>query len=280
MSSDPPLDRAAAGHPSAEARAATQTLASLRAEIDVARAELARLQAELAEAGRLMSGTLAHQLAEANEQLLHSALRARDAADSALGELDELAEIATRDPLTGLPTRATFLDRLATALASARRHMQCLAVLFIDIDGFKQVNDTQGHAAGDAVLCMVAATLAASVRESDTVSRFGGDEFVVLLPKVSSRADVILVAAKMKSALAAHEPGDVSVSIGIALYPHDGQDPLKLIRCADSAMYRSKRRARGGFAFHESAECGAGANAIPVPSPAGPATAHDGTSDT
>jgi diguanylate cyclase (GGDEF)-like protein len=235
--------------------AAADALAAIQADIEVARAQLRSVNRELEEARALMRGNHAARLLEANEQLVQAALRARDAADTARGDLDELAEVSGRDALTGLPTRARFLDRLGAAVATARRGNQCLSVLFIDLDDFKHINDTQGHAAGDSVLQWVGAKLSESVRESDAASRFGGDEFVLLLTNVSGRAAVTLVAAKIRSSLAMAgcvdpagkvvEPTAISASIGIAMFPEDGTEPAQLIAAADTAMYDAKRLAHG-----------------------------------
>lgn len=232
---------------------AADALKSILAEIDDARAQLRDVNRELVEARALLGGTPAARLREANEQLLHAALRARDAADTARGDLDELAEVSGRDALTGLPTRARFLDRLEAAVAAARRGHQCLSVLFIDLDDFKHINDTQGHAAGDRVLQWVGARLSESVRESDAASRFGGDEFVLLLTNVSNRAAVALLAAKLRASLTMPggvdaagkiiEPTTISASIGIAMFPEDETDPAQLIVAADTAMYHAKRLA-------------------------------------
>ena len=234
---------------------AADELKAILAEIEDARARLRDVNRALDEARALLGGTPAARLLEANEQLLHAALRARDAADTARGDLDELAEFSGRDALTGLPTRARFLDRLEAAVAAARRGHQCLSVLFIDLDDFKRINDTRGHAAGDSVLQWVGARLSESVRESDAASRFGGDEFVLLLTNVSNRAAVALVAAKIRSSLAMPgsvdaagkivEPTTISASIGIAMFPEDATDPAQLIVAADTAMYEAKRLAHG-----------------------------------
>jgi len=236
---------------------AKDELRAILAEIDAARAQLRSVNLELDEARALLCGIPVARLLEANEQLLHAALRARDAADTARGDLDELAEVSGRDALTGLPTRARFLDRLDAAVAVARRGNQCLSVLFIDLDDFKHINDTQGHAAGDSVLRWVGAKLSESVRESDAASRFGGDEFVLLLTNVSNRAAVALVAAKIRSSLAMPgsvdpagkivEPTTISASIGIAMFPEDATEPAQLIVAADTAMYDAKRLAKGSI---------------------------------
>jgi len=234
---------------------AADALKAIMAEVETARAQLRHVNGELAEARALINGTQSTRLREANEQLVHSALRARDAADTARGDLDDLAELSGRDALTGLPTRARFLDRLEAAGATARRNSQSLSVLFIDLDDFKNINDTRGHAAGDSVLQWVGAKLAESVRESDAASRFGGDEFVLLLTNVSNRAAVALVAAKIRSSLTMPgsvdpvgrvvEPRTIAASIGIAMFPEDATDPAQLIVAADTAMYDAKRLAHG-----------------------------------
>ena len=121
-------------------------------------------------------------MAEANEQLALVALHAESVAETAVSELGELARSGQRDPLTGLPNRLLMLDRLENAIATARRHETRIAVLFIDLDNFKRINDTLGHAIGDEALKLAARRLQSAVRDSDTVSRHGGEEFLVLLP--------------------------------------------------------------------------------------------------
>ena len=160
---------------------------------------------------------------------------------------------AQHDDLTGMPNRTLFLDRLARAVAHARRNSTTVGVLFIDLDRFKNVNDTLGHHAGDRLLKEVAARMAGALREDDTVARLGGDEFAVLLAHVSDFDGVVTVAQKLLAAFnepfhLAAEPVSVTPSIGVAVYPHDGQDAEELLGGADSAMYRVKER--GGNA-HE-----------------------------
>ena len=145
-------------------------------------------------------------------------------------------------------------DRLVNAIASAARHESRIAVLFIDFDNFKRINDTMGHATGDEALKLAARRLRTVLRGSDTVSRHGGEEFLVLLPEVASAEDAAQIAQKLLSALAAparvcgHRLG-LPASIGIAMYPEDGEEPHVLVDRADAAMYRSKRRAPGGYEF-------------------------------
>ena len=163
--------------------------------------------------------------------------------------------LATHDGLTGLPNRRLLLDRLGQALASTRREKRLLALLFLDLDGFKAVNDTFGHAIGDQVLQDVASRLSACVRESDTVARLGGDEFTIVLQEISHPQDANRFAAKILEAFEAPfslrgHHHRVSASIGIGLYPNDGESPEALMRAADLAMYRAKQRGSAHYEFH------------------------------
>lgn len=157
-----------------------------------------------------------------------------------------LRHMAQHDQLTGLPNRALFLDRLEAAVTGAARRQAHLAVLYLDLDGFKQINDTLGHAAGDQLLREVAHRLTDCVRGADTVGRLGGDEFVVLLDGIERATDGATVVKKIAAAFAAPFPlvaGAVrmSPSVGVAVYPEDGQTADELIGHADSAMYAVKR---------------------------------------
>ena len=235
---------------------AAQAVASLNAEADRLRVEIDRMRQQLAELRRDQGSAQAAELIEANGQLVLSALHAEQAAETAAGELEELTHSSQRDPLTGLPTRAVMLDRLEHAIALAGRHQGRAALLFVDLDRFKQINDTLGHAAGDDVLRLCAKRLASVLRSSDTVSRHGGDEFLVVLPEIAHACDAGAVAAKMLAAIAGsarigNQTVHLSASVGIAIYPEDGHDAQTLIGGADAAMYRSKRHAAGGFAFHD-----------------------------
>ncbi len=238
-----------------------RTLAVLNQQADRVRAELAALRVDLAQVQREFDATRAAQLLEANERLVVTAMHAQTIADTAKSNLDELARAAKRDPLTDTPGRALLLDRLRHAIALARRNGNRLAVCFLDLDGFKQVNDTHGHATGDAVLQWVARRLEAAVRESDTVSRHSGDEFLVLLADVVQTADAERIAQKMLAAIAAPcvlggLSLQLSASIGICIYPEDTEDAVALIHLADAAMYRAKRRGPGNFAFHAEPQAG------------------------
>ena len=161
----------------------------------------------------------------------------------------ELQHLAQHDPLTGLPNRVLFDDRVSVAVAAARREDARFALLFIDLDRFKPINDTLGHAAGDLVLKAVAARILGVIRESDTAARIGGDEFVVLLRNIHGHEDAANVADKIAHAIA--QPVEIggntvaiAASIGSAIYPQDGNDVMTLSRHADQAMYRAKEKAR------------------------------------
>jgi diguanylate cyclase (GGDEF)-like protein/PAS domain S-box-containing protein len=165
---------------------------------------------------------------------------------------DQLAHQAQHDALTGLPNRVFFADRLQQALAQARPHGSLVAVLFVDLDRFKQINDTLGHSVGDSLLQQVARRLEGCVRQTDTLARMGGDEFTLLLTELKDQQYALLVSQKLLDALKApfHVDGYelfVTASIGISLYPRDGRDAATLQRNADSAMYRAKNQGKNNF---------------------------------
>jgi diguanylate cyclase (GGDEF)-like protein/PAS domain S-box-containing protein len=181
------------------------------------------------------------------------------------GEIDSVVEMATDiselklDPLTSLPNRVLLRDRLDVALASARRHGLKVAVLFMDIDGFKEINDTLGHAAGDAVLTGVAERLRGIVRQDETLSRFGGDEFVLLLPAMESRSDAQNAAARVAEHLESpfvigRDQVAVTMSVGIAHYDGGDETARQLLDRADEAMYEAKSVGGGCFAVSERSE--------------------------
>jgi diguanylate cyclase (GGDEF)-like protein/PAS domain S-box-containing protein len=166
----------------------------------------------------------------------------------------EMSHLAQHDILTDLPNRLMLRDRLTQAISLARRNHNQLAVLFLDLDGFKHINDSLGHSVGDKLLQSVAACLSACVRKSDTVSRQGGDEFVILLPEVKHAADAAISAAKIITELKkAHTLGEhrlrVTVSIGLSTYPDNGEDAETLIKNADTAMYHAKQYGRDNYQF-------------------------------
>jgi diguanylate cyclase (GGDEF)-like protein/PAS domain S-box-containing protein len=181
--------------------------------------------------------------------------RARD-------ELRELARQTTHsaehDFLTDLPNRMLLNDRIGQAIALARRHQKKLAVLFLDLDGFKHINDSLGHPLGDKLLQSIAKRLVDCVRNSDTVSRQGGDEFVVLLSEVAQAEDAAISARRMLRAVAVAHPIEqhelhVTTSIGVSVYPDDGVDAQTLIKSADTAMYQAKENGRQGYQFFKPA---------------------------
>ncbi|WP_369925352.1 EAL domain-containing protein [Xanthomonas sp. NCPPB 2632] len=166
----------------------------------------------------------------------------------------KMAHLAHHDTLTGLPNRALLQSRMEFATTVATRRNQRAALLFVDIDHFKQINDSLGHAAGDALLQEVARRIRAAVRADDTVSRLGGDEFVVLLPVIDGPADASIVAEKVLAACSRAVSIDaaalaISFSIGISVYPDDAADAESLLRHADAAMYEAKMQGRNGYRF-------------------------------
>jgi diguanylate cyclase (GGDEF)-like protein/PAS domain S-box-containing protein len=168
---------------------------------------------------------------------------------------ERLAFMAQHDPLTELPNRALLLDRLKQSLAGARWRERRAAVLFVDLDRFKTINDTLGHEVGDRLLQQLAERFQRSVRDGDTVARFGGDEFVILLDDVASGDDVSGVAQKVLQALAPpfqvdHQTLYVTASIGVSLFPNDGDDATTLLKNADIAMYRAKEMGKNTYQFY------------------------------
>ena len=168
----------------------------------------------------------------------------------------EMSHMAQHDTLTNLPNRTLLQDRLTQAIATASRNDSRIAVLFLDLDGFKHINDSLSHATGDRLLQFVAKRLLAAVRTSDTVSRLGGDEFVILLSEVAHAGDAGVKAGKILSALSAPFEMDqitlrITGSIGVSTYPEDGQSAELLIRNADLAMYQAKEKGRSNYQFFE-----------------------------
>jgi diguanylate cyclase (GGDEF)-like protein/PAS domain S-box-containing protein len=169
---------------------------------------------------------------------------------------EEIRQLAYYDDLTGLPNRRLLLDRLNQALAQAQRYHRALAVMFLDLDRFKEINDSYGHGVGDELLKVVAARLALCVRGGDTVSRHGGDEFVIILSEIAQQQDATLVAKKILKLL--RDPIviqgrelQITISIGIAIYSvNGGDDAMQLLKKADVAMYAAKEAGRNGFRFH------------------------------
>jgi len=167
----------------------------------------------------------------------------------------EIRRLAYHDSLTGLPNRNLFYDRFEQAIRQAERDDTGFALCFIDLDSFKDINDQLGHSAGDAVLAQVAARLLETLRGSDTVARFGGDEFVVLLHEIDSRQDALHLADILQQALrkpfqAGAQEVAISASIGVSLYPSDERDIKALLHYADAAMYHGKQQGKDRTVFH------------------------------
>jgi diguanylate cyclase (GGDEF)-like protein/PAS domain S-box-containing protein len=171
---------------------------------------------------------------------------------------DRLAFMANHDALTGLPNRQLLVDRLQNSITLARRNSETISLMFLDLDNFKWVNDSLGHASGDLLLNAVATRLAETVRSSDTVARLGGDEFVVLLTQTASDAEIAHVAGKIIDAVArpiglAGHDFHVTTSMGISIYPNDGDDAATLLKHADTAMYAAKSAGKNQFRYFDAA---------------------------
>src|SRR6202158_1365151 len=167
---------------------------------------------------------------------------------------EEMSHLAQHDILTDLPNRLLLQDRINRAIVAARRNNSKVAVLFVDLDGFKDINDSLGHAVGDSVLQSVAKRLVSCVRSSDTVSRQGGDEFVVLLSEIKQPSDAGITARKILAALTASQRFDqhdvkLTASIGVSTYQDDGHDAEHLLKNADTAMYEGKKRGHNNYQF-------------------------------
>jgi len=165
---------------------------------------------------------------------------------------DKIRKLAYHDVLTGLPNRTLFNDRYAIALAGAKRYNKKIALMVLDLDQFKNINDTLGHAAGDEVLKDFSAKLLGLLRKTDTVMRLGGDEFVIMvtdvleLEHIDTVAQKVLVATRKPFTFQGHEVR-ITVSIGVSSYPEDGEDLEMLLKCADIAMYHIKATGRDGY---------------------------------
>tara|TARA_R110002167_G_scaffold55838_2_gene158587 strand:+ start:5440 stop:6435 length:996 start_codon:yes stop_codon:yes gene_type:complete len=164
----------------------------------------------------------------------------------------KLEAMAMHDALTRLPNRLLLMDRLAADIAHARRNKQSIAVLFLDLDGFKQINDTLGHDVGDAVLQTVADRLVATVRQGDTVVRFGGDEFIISLGELSRDEDLAPLMSKLLQVISQScdiqgHSLSITASIGVALYPQHGEGGESLMKNADLALYEAKRLGKNNY---------------------------------
>jgi diguanylate cyclase (GGDEF)-like protein/PAS domain S-box-containing protein len=168
---------------------------------------------------------------------------------------DRVQQLAFRDPLTGLPNRTLFNERFGMAISAARGDSQVIGLLILDLDHFKDINDSLGHAAGDELLCQVSRRLSDCLESTMTLARLGGDEFAVIISGIGARAEAVPVADRVRAALAAPfiihgKEIFASASIGIALCPEDGDTPDELFARADVAMYDAKRNGRGGIRFY------------------------------
>lgn len=168
----------------------------------------------------------------------------------------QLASQVNTDPLTGLPNRRLLQDRLQVALLRAKRAQQAMAVCFIDLDQFKQLNDQYGHLAGDQVLIALADALQAELRPQDTVARLGGDEFVVLFTELTSLADLTALTQRLVRRIETHPANQhsgarITASMGVACYPNDADNAQLLLALADKAMYRAKQLGRNRICFHQ-----------------------------
>jgi len=168
------------------------------------------------------------------------------------GSEERLRHLSEHDALTGLPNRILLNDRCQNSLKRAVRFQSCLGLLMVDADEFKIVNDALGHQAGDKLLCELAGRLCKCVRETDTVARIGGDEFIVLLPDLRIPAEAESIAAKIVAAVAQpyaidHTQAVITVSVGVVTYPESAADLETLVHCADEAMYAAKMRGKNSF---------------------------------
>lgn len=236
---------------------AERELAQLLEQVEEAREALSGLRRAVAEAGQPVAVGGSSQLIETSEKLVRAALSARIEADSASLALGVLSRSTGFDALTGLPNRKRLLDRLPDAIEAAKDQGTKAALLFLDLDNFKQINNQFGHAVGDEVLKLVARRLSSLVRGADAVCRYGGDEFLILLAGISQPSDAALVANKLIASLgAATRVGEhvfhLGACIGICIFPDDGDDPQTLIERADAAICQAKRHRVAGssFAFH------------------------------
>jgi len=178
-----------------------------------------------------------------------------DEREAAVLAATQIEHLAYHDPLTGLPNRALFFDRLMIALANADRYQHRAAVLFLDLDRFKEINDSLGHSTGDALLRAVARRVRDTVRTVDTLSRFGGDEFTLLVSKIDQPEDAYKIARKIldmfrEPFIVAGRELSVTTSIGVSVHPEDGLDAEALVKNSDAAMYRAKQRGRDNYQMY------------------------------
>lgn len=200
---------------------------------------------------------------DADGRITHFVFTRRDAS-ARVAAARRLEHLAHHDPLTGLPNRVLFRDRLGRELAHSARNGAGFALLCLDLDGLKRVNDARGHAAGDELLCAVARGLTGCLRDEDTVARLGGDEFAVIVAGTIRRDDVVAVLDKIHPAVAKEflidgSRANASLSISAARFPFDASDQGGLLRAADQAMYRAKRTGGNRYCFADERPLGDGA---------------------
>ena len=235
-----------------EAASLREEAARLREEATSLREKALRAQAQAERAKAELRAYTETQLREANERLVIATVNSETMTDAAELATARMSYLAEHDFLTGLPNGSVLTDRLRQAIALAQRHGKKVGLMYLDLDHFKHINDSLGHAVGDQLLQSAAKRLQSCVRSSDTISRQGGDEFVVLLAEVEQVQDAVLVADKLMEAMAkpyligSHRL-HVSLSIGISLYPEDGKDVEALVMNADTAMYHAKRSGRNRY---------------------------------
>lgn len=227
---------------------------ALRATVTELRATEAQLRSTQGALSREKTALADHvlRLQQMNEELTLATLEARRFAEEVEKNRIRMARLAQHDALTDLPNRILLGDRVAQAISFAHRHGKTFALLFLDLDRFKEINDSLGHAVGDLLLQSVAKRLTAAVRSSDTVCRLGGDEFIILLAEIEQARDAELSAENILAALMSTHRIDqfelqVTVSIGISLYPDHGENMESLIKNADTAMYQAKAFGRNNY---------------------------------
>ena len=206
---------------------------------------------------RHLNEDLEHRVRQRTEELAAANSKLKLEVEVRLHAEERARHLALHDALTGLPNRRLLEDRLIQLLAQAHRDQRSVAIMFIDLDRFKAINDSLGHAAGDEVLREMAARLKSTLRDSDTVARIGGDEFVLIVGAIQSPAAIPAIAEKLMAQLnlpcfAGGQEFHVTSSIGISLFPNDGDDPQKLLSYADAAMYNAKSAGRRGYQLYNS----------------------------
>jgi len=229
-----------------------EVIADLREETADLRQDAADQCEEAATSKAKLSTITQALLKDANERLIIASIHAQTMTDSAELANEQMSYVASHDYLTGLPNRSLLNDRMAQSIAFAQRHSKKVALMFMDLDHFKHINDSLGHAVGDELLKSIAQRLQACVRHSDTVCRQGGDEFVVLLNEVEEVHDAVVTAEKIIEAmglphLVSGSQLNVTFSIGISIYPDDGKDLETVARKADTAMYQAKEKGRNTY---------------------------------